>query len=96
MLQSKVGGSRLGRKIRRGREMGKRRRGKQFAVERVLGASERSSLYRLLRGSKAEAKSPIHKGGQRQEGELRQSAKYFREWPGSGTNESPGRLRMKA
>lgn len=28
-----------------------------------------SSLCRLLRGSKGEAESPIHKGGQRQEGE---------------------------
>lgn len=38
-----------------------------------LSCLKRVSLYRLLCGSKAEAESPIHKGGRRKEGEFRQS-----------------------
>lgn len=38
-----------------------------------LACLKRVSLYRLLCGSKAEAESPIHKGGRRKEGEFRQS-----------------------
>lgn len=38
-----------------------------------LASLKRMSLYRLLCGSKAEAESPIHKGGRRKEGEFRQS-----------------------
>lgn len=53
-------------------ESEKRRRGKQFARKRCT-CLKRVSLYRLLCGSKAEAESPIHKGGRRKEGEFRQS-----------------------
>lgn len=63
--------------IERGGESEKRRTGEggnTVCQETLyLACLKRVSLYRLLCGSKAEAESPIHKGGRRKEGEFRQS-----------------------
>ena len=61
----------------RERETEKRRQENSLPGNVWYTFSVRSSLYRLLCGSKAEAKSPIHKGGWRQEGECSTICKVF-------------------